>query len=136
MNRVNLSLMLIVYPTFILTGLCLAENECSLLIKQEKYQKAIGACKHSIKIKPDDADAHFRLGLAYSGSGMYKEAIEAFKQAIKVEPDSSMVHYSLGDAYSQLGMYKEAINAYKQAIRISPVDMSFFITNLVTLMVN
>ncbi len=47
---------------------------------REKQAKEIEAYKQAIRINPDDAEAHYNLGVAYDESGMYKEAIEAYKQ--------------------------------------------------------
>ena len=50
-------------------------------------EEAIEAYKQAVKINPDDADAHYNLGLAYGISGMYKKAIASFKQAIRIDPE-------------------------------------------------
>lgn len=85
------------------------------------FKKAIEAYRQEIKIKPDDAMAHYNLGYVYCKLGMYKEAIKAYKQAIKIKPDMEMAYYNLGVTYGRdLGMLKEAIEAFKQAIRIKP----------------
>ena len=48
------------------------------------YREAIEPFRRAIQIEPNDAIAHFNLGLAYGESGMYREAIEAFKRAIEI----------------------------------------------------
>ena len=47
----------------------------------------IDAYKQAIRINPDDADAHYNLGVAYGKLGKYQEAMDAFKQAIRFNPD-------------------------------------------------
>ena len=47
------------------------------------FKEAIVAYKQAIRIKPDDAEAHNNLGIAYRKSGMHIEAIEALKQSIR-----------------------------------------------------
>ncbi|MDP6584296.1 MAG: tetratricopeptide repeat protein, partial [Anaerolineales bacterium] len=85
-----------------------------------KYEEAIESYKQAIKLNPDDAYAHTRLGVAYRKSGMYEDAIESYKQAIRINPDDADAHIGLGIAYGRLGKHKEAIESYKQAIRIDP----------------
>jgi len=84
------------------------------------HKKAIEAYKQAIRIKPDDAEAHYNLGVAYGELGMYREAMEAYKQAIRIKPDYAEAHYNLGVIYSKSGMYREAMEAFNQAIRIKP----------------
>ena len=88
------------------------------IIKEEAEE----AFKQAIRIDPDDAEAHYNLGLAYYRLGFYKDAIEAYKQAIRIDPDYVGAHGNLGNAYCKLGNYTKAIEAYKQAIRIDPDD--------------
>ena len=76
--------------------------------------------KEEVRKNPDDAEAHYMLGLAYSKLGMEKEAIKSYKQAIKIDPDLAIAHYKLGLAYGKSGMYEEAIESFKQAIKIDP----------------
>ena len=84
------------------------------------YAGAIEDAKEEVRKNPDDAMAHFKLGVAYGESGKYEEAIESLKQAIEIDPDYTLAHSGLGVAYAELGMQKEAIGSLKQAIRIDP----------------
>ncbi len=111
------------------------------------HKEAIESFKQAVKINPDDADAHYNLGAAYSKSGKYQEAIESYKQVIRIDPDGALahtnlgvvyaesgtdiaeVHYNLGLAYGKSGMHKEAIESFKQAIRIDP-DFAWAHNNL------
>jgi tetratricopeptide (TPR) repeat protein len=38
---------------------------------------------------PDDADAHYNLGVDYGDLGKHEEAIESYKQAIRIDPDDA-----------------------------------------------
>ncbi len=86
----------------------------------KENSRAIDTYKQAVRINPDDAEAHYNLGVAYGDSGMYKEAIEEYKQAIRINPDYAEAHHDLGVIYGDFGMHKEAIEAFKQAIRIKP----------------
>ena len=76
--------------------------------------------KEEVRKNPDDALAHFNLGVAYENLGMYKEAIEPYKQAIKNNPDYEDAAYRLGFIYGKLRMWKEVIEFTKQEIRNNP----------------
>lgn len=84
------------------------------------FQQAFVHFRRVVEIKPDDAKAHYNLGVAYGSLGRYQDAIAAYKQAIRIKPDDAGAHSNLGVAYFKLGRYQEAIAAFKQAIRIKP----------------
>lgn len=82
---------------------------------------AIEACKETVRIKPDYAEAYYNLGNLYGKLGMPKEAIDAYKQAIKIKPDYAEAYHDLAVTYGRdLSMLREAIEAFRQAIRIKP----------------
>ncbi len=70
--------------------------------------------KQEVEKNPDDAEAHYNLGVAYYDSGKYQEAIEACKQVIRLDPDDAKVHNNLAAAYGKSGKYQEEIESYKQ----------------------
>ena len=76
-------------------------------LAKDSYIEALEACKQAVKMNPDDAEAHFNLGVVYYQSDKNKEAIESFKQSIKINPDYAKVYHCLGGAYGFLGMYKD-----------------------------
>ena len=86
------------------------------------YAGAIEDAREEVRNNPDDALAHFNLGVAYENLGMYKEAIEPYKQAIKNNPDYEDAAYRLGFIYGKLRMWKEVIEFLKQEIRRNPDD--------------
>ena len=69
--------------------------------------------KEDVRKYPNDADAHYNLGIAYNNLGQYQEAI-------RIKPDHARAHNNLGYAYDELGQYQNAIASYKEAIRIKP----------------
>ncbi len=86
------------------------------------YQEAVDAYKQAIRLKPDCAEAHYSLGVAYSKLDRWQGALDAFKQAIRLEPDYAEAHCNLGAAYDGLHRYQEAVDEYKEAIRLKPDD--------------
>ena len=94
-----------------------------------QYEEAIASYKEALRIKPDDADAHYNLGYVYRELGQYEEAIASFKKSIRIKPDDANAHYSLGLAYDESGQYEEAIASYKEVLRIKPddADAHFFL---------
>jgi tetratricopeptide (TPR) repeat protein len=77
------------------------------------YAGEIEDAREEVRNNPDDAKAHFGLGIAYGKSGMYEEAIESFKQAIRIDPDFADAYYGLGIAYELLNDRDSALEQYE-----------------------
>jgi tetratricopeptide (TPR) repeat protein len=76
--------------------------------------------REAIKINPNDAEAHRRLGSLLISLERYKEAEEELRQAIRLKPDFAEAYGTLGSVYDDLGRYEEAVEALRQAIRLKP----------------
>jgi len=84
------------------------------------HAKAIECYKDTIRLKPNSAEAHFNLGLAYDKAGYMKEAIKLYKEVIRLDPKSSVTYCNLGFIYKNSGDSQKAIEFFKEAIRIKP----------------
>lgn len=51
----------------------------------QKYSYAIKQFKEALKLKPDDAQTYFHLGLAYEASNQITEAQEMFRKALQLD---------------------------------------------------
>jgi TonB family protein len=97
-------------------------GEASLQAKQ--YNEAISEFKQAIRIKPDWAEAHFKLGLAYAAIPItdvsfqesYNAALKAFQVAAKLKPDWAEAHNEVG----RRTQGDKAIRSLKEAIRLKP----------------
>src|SRR5206468_4490777 len=90
------------------------------LCTEPYWKKAIRAYQRAIRLKPDYAEAHNDLGVAYGELGRWHEALEACQQATRLQPNDARAHYNLGAAYGNLGRIQEAVAACEQAIRLQP----------------
>lgn len=68
-----------------------------------KVEARIAEQQAVIQKDPENAAAHFQLGLAYMALGRHVEEIAAYKQAIQLKPGYTEVHYNLGAAYDLIG---------------------------------
>ncbi len=84
------------------------------------YAKAIECYKETIRSKPNSAEAHFFLGLAYDKAEDKEKAIELFKEAIRLKPTTVQAYSNLGFCYKDLGDCQKAIESFKEAVRIKP----------------
>ena len=73
----------------------------------------IETLQQTIRLKPNDADAHYNLGVAYGELSRYQEAIEVYRQAVRIKPDYAEAHVNLGAAYIKLGDQESARQQYE-----------------------
>ena len=62
------------------------------------------AYRQAIRLKPDYAEAHYGLGLAYANLGHWQEAVYAYRQALQLKPDyAEVLKPYLAEAHANLG---------------------------------
>jgi Flp pilus assembly protein TadD len=103
------------------------------LYRDDQDSEAVAAFNEALKLDPDLAEAHFRLGLGYEAldkreeaEAQYKKAVEAYKKHLDQNPDDSEAHYNLGQAYAGLGQYSEAIREYRHATKLKTDDPDIY----------
>lgn len=72
---------------------------------------------------PQDAGAHFNLGIAYGALGRQEEITE-YKRALEINPDLVLAYLNLGAALYAKGQYEDAIQAYREGINVNPLIAS------------
>ncbi|MDQ3172503.1 MAG: tetratricopeptide repeat protein [Acidobacteriota bacterium] len=99
--------------------------------RNDEDTQAGEAFEQALKLDPELAEAHFRLGLSYEALGQeqeaeaaYKKAVEAYKKYLSTNGnnDDAEAHYNLGQTYAGLHLYSEAVREYRQATRLKPDD--------------
>ena len=91
-----------------------------ILDQQGDFEKSVDSYISAIKLKPNFADAHFNLGIAWMECAEINAAITSFKTALELKPNFPEVHCKLGLAYQRLGDLSSAINSYKTATKLKP----------------
>ncbi len=97
--------------------------------KQNRDGEAVEAFQQAIRLQPDYAEAHLRLGLAYAALGQrdeaikeYEEAVRHYKASTRRYPKDAGGHFNFGLAHTKLTRHEEAVKAYRQAVRLQPDD--------------
>jgi tetratricopeptide (TPR) repeat protein len=83
-------------------------------------EKAFRRHLHTLTLNPQDADAHYQLGLIHLKRANIDVARRYFKSALKIDPDDPDHHYSLGQAYESGGEWVKALEQYEETYRLNP----------------
>ena len=103
------------------------------LYRNDQDVEAVEAFQAALKLDPDLAEAHFRLGLGYEALGKqedaeseYKKAVASFKKYLEEHEDDAEAHYDLGQTYAGLAQYSDAIREYRLATKLKDNDPDIY----------
>ena len=74
-------------------------NRAMLRYNLGDHQRAIEDYNEVIRIIPDDAEAYFHRGKAYSVTGQYQRAFEDYSEAVRLQPDYAEAWNNRGAVY-------------------------------------
>ena len=66
------------------------------------FPQAVEILQRSVKLDPENADAHYALGHAYFDLKQYRNAIESLKAAVRIDPNDAQARDRLGLARAML----------------------------------
>jgi tetratricopeptide (TPR) repeat protein len=110
-------------------------NEAAVaLFQQKKYPEAAEAFEKIVTDEPQNAEAHFYLGVLAEKRHETDEAIQHLEQAIQLEPDRSEYFTELGGAYGsaakraglleKIGWAKKCAAALEKAVQLDPDNLT------------
>jgi tetratricopeptide (TPR) repeat protein len=82
------------------------------------------ALRKAVRLYPQNAGAHYILGVLLKECGRFEDAGEAFEGAIRLNLQNAEAHYKLGVSLKENGRFEEAERAFQTAIRLNPQDAS------------
>ncbi len=94
-------------------------NYAVSLIREQKFNLAIGPLRRAVKVDPGMAPAWSALASSLRQLEQYAEAAEAYRQAIALGPDAKL-SYNLGYCLNRVAKRDEAIAAFQEAVRLDP----------------
>lgn len=74
-------------------------------LMEGKNEEAIKSLEAALRLKPDDLDVCYNLGVAYYSTSRFEKAIESLKKITRVKPDDAPSWGLMGNAYYMLGKY-------------------------------
>lgn len=90
------------------------------LLGRGDYQAAVRTLLPVVARRPDDARAHYYLGLAYAALGASTGAISQFRASVRLAPGDAAFHEGLGRAYREAGDAGAARREFEEAARLAP----------------
>jgi TolB-like protein/class 3 adenylate cyclase len=91
-----------------------------------RFTAAEAAATKALSLAPDNASAHFALGVAYILTNRADQGIAECKQALAIDPNLADAHSMMGLAKFYLGRSAETEGHVLDALRLSPRDIFAF----------
>jgi tetratricopeptide (TPR) repeat protein len=89
-------------------------------MRARDYSGAAEAFEQAARLRPDETDAWFRLGLARSSNQEPDAAIEAYTKAAELDPTHAKARNNIGNVHFRRGEYEAALAGYEKALAIDP----------------
>lgn len=83
-----------------------------------KKDLAVTLLKEAILIRPDHAEAHNNLAIAFLSKRNLNAAVKSFKNAVIFNPEYVEAHFNLGIALQQSGKLDEAVKSFKSVVEL------------------
>jgi predicted O-linked N-acetylglucosamine transferase (SPINDLY family) len=87
-------------------------------------EDALAAMHTSVRLLPQDAEAHCNLGTALNKLRRLDEAEKWLRHALRIDPNFAPAHTQLGDNFQLQGRYDEAETSLRRSIALDPGDCS------------
>jgi hypothetical protein len=88
--------------------------------QQGKHNEALKISRALLAREPENAGAHYVLGVAQAEMGELAEALRALERAVSLKPEKSSFHITLGNLYLGLERDAAAASAFRRALAIAP----------------
>ena len=96
-----------------------ANNLVLALVAAGRGSESTDLARRLVAAAPEDAEAHFTLGLAHSEQDV-EEAVRSFRRAIQIAPDHALARYNLALVLRRMDRLDAAADELLRAIAIAP----------------
>jgi tetratricopeptide (TPR) repeat protein len=86
----------------------------------QNSDEVLAHLQEALRLRPEYAVTHSRLGLLYGGRGEFDKATEQFRQALAIEPDNAESLGGLGNVLRMTGETHEAAGYFERALKTDP----------------
>lgn len=70
--------------------------------------------------QPENAQAHYVIGLAAYMRNRYRPAIKSFTKASELAPGNPMIFSNLGESLRRIGEHEKALKAFEESLKLAP----------------
>lgn len=95
-------------------------QQATQYISSGKLEQGTTIALDILNDQPDNAQAHYVVGLAAYMRKQYREAIEAFNQALQFAPNNPMVYSNLGESLRRNNETEKALEIFQKAMQLAP----------------
>ncbi len=85
-----------------------------------RFREAASPLGEIVRLRPESADAHYDLGVAYLRCGLYVQAADSFRQAVKLKPGFREALVQLAQTLEYHSTDREAATLYGKLSRGAP----------------
>jgi hypothetical protein len=82
--------------------------------------RALSAYRSYLAAHPNDAEAHYQLGVFLMDRGSLTEALDRLREAVRLNPAHARAHEHLGLLADRRNQTGEAVSEYRLALRLNP----------------
>ncbi len=87
-----------------------------------RLDQAVAQFSAAVTAQPNDARAHWQLGLALQSQGNNEQALVHLQRAVQIDPGLVRARSDLGAALAWLGEFDKAEQQFNRALEIDPTD--------------
>ena len=89
-------------------------------LKRGELDRGMTLLARLLQLEPDNALAHYQLGVALDEQHQTGEALDRYERAIRAKPGFAQAHNNRGVALKALGRQEEALASFERAILLKP----------------
>jgi Flp pilus assembly protein TadD len=104
-------------------------DQGGLLSTYGNYKAAAQAYEKALELSPNDAEAHFDLGVAWGQMGDYPKALSSIDKAVSLSPDEGRYHYGRGWVLLLSGRPEEAKPELMKAAELGSTEARHYLQN-------